>query len=109
MRDDSLSESQGRGRLPARLGRPCAAVQARIVSGPRQCAREAGAARAGTRWGCIGERGYTSHSPGDPGAEIDYQGRSKHMLNRALKALLVAAAVLAAAPGVAQEKINLSI
>ena len=31
------------------------------------------------------------------------------MLNRALKALLVAAAVLAAAPGVAQEKINLSI
>src|ERR1700694_4220483 len=35
--------------------------------------------------------------------------RRKHMLNRALKALLVAAAVLAAAPGVAQEKINLSI
>ncbi len=31
------------------------------------------------------------------------------MLNRVLKALLVAAAVLAAAPGVAQEKINLSI
>jgi TRAP transporter TAXI family solute receptor len=31
------------------------------------------------------------------------------MLNRALKALLVAAAVLAVAPGVAQEKINLSI
>ncbi len=31
------------------------------------------------------------------------------MLNRALKALLVAAAVLAATPGVAQEKINLSI
>ena len=31
------------------------------------------------------------------------------MLNRALKALLVAAAVLVAAPGVAQEKINLSI
>ena len=31
------------------------------------------------------------------------------MLNRALKALLVAAAILAAAPGVAQEKINLSI
>src|ERR1700682_4789068 len=35
--------------------------------------------------------------------------RRKHMLNRALKALLVAAAILAAAPGVAQEKINLSI
>src|SRR6195256_3044681 len=35
--------------------------------------------------------------------------RRKHMLNRALKVLLVAAAVLAAAPGVAQEKINLSI
>jgi len=31
------------------------------------------------------------------------------MLNRALKALLVTAAFLAAAPGVAQEKINLSI
>jgi len=31
------------------------------------------------------------------------------MLNRALKVLLVAAAVVAAAPGVAQEKINLSI
>jgi TRAP-type uncharacterized transport system substrate-binding protein len=31
------------------------------------------------------------------------------MLNRALKAFLVAAAVLAAASGVAQEKINLSI
>jgi uncharacterized protein len=31
------------------------------------------------------------------------------MLNRALKALLVGAAVLGAAPGVAQEKINLSI
>src|SRR6266852_6202796 len=31
------------------------------------------------------------------------------MLNRVLKALLVAASVLAAAPGVAQEKINLSI
>jgi uncharacterized protein len=31
------------------------------------------------------------------------------MLNRALKALLVGAAILAAAPGVAQEKINLSI
>jgi len=31
------------------------------------------------------------------------------LLNRALKALLVGAAVLAAAPGVAQEKINPSI
>src|ERR1700737_4920791 len=31
------------------------------------------------------------------------------MLNRALKALLIGAAVLAAAQGVAQEKINLSI
>src|SRR5438876_1386553 len=31
------------------------------------------------------------------------------MRNRALKALLVAAAILASAPGLAQEKINLSI